>query len=407
MARLGFIGLGKLGLPVATTLAAYGHEVTGYDPCVSSLPAAPNSQEEGWEAIIDRARGRFRFGSMAEACRSEIVFVAVQTPHEPEFEGITAIPDDRRDFDYSYLTAAIRDIATVCNNGKCQPIVAVISTVLPGTMRREVIPRLGHLELVYNPSFIAMGTVIRDFVDPEFVLLGGNEAARRKVRRVYEEIGVDAFREVSIDSAELAKVAYNTFIGLKLGFANTLAEICHKTNANVDEVTDSLKAADRRLISPAYLSAGMGDGGGCHPRDNIALSWMARDLGIGYDLFDAAMMQREQHARWLASLLADAAKGRRAGILGVAYKPRSQLLTGSAALLVANLLEREHLLEPLLVDPYVEQFNVGMPNVPHAWLVGTRHPEFAHYRFPFGTTVIDPWRYIPDQAGVTVMRIGE
>ena len=119
------------------------------------------------------------------------------------------------------------------------------------------------------------------------------------------------------------------------------------------------------------------------------------------------MMQREQHARWLASLLADAAKGRRAGILGVAYKPRSQLLTGSAALLVANLLEREHLLEPLLVDPYVEQFNVGMPNVPHAWLVGTKHPEFAHYRFPFGTTVIDPWRYIPDQAGVTVMRIGE
>lgn len=399
--RIGFVGLGKLGLPVATTLAAHGHEVVGYDPHVEGFPHDPDAQEEGWGRILEMAESRFRFGTLAEACRSEVLFVAVQTPHEPEYEGITPLPDFRLDFNYSFLAGAIRDIATTCQHEKARPVVAVISTVLPGTMEREVIPRLGHLELVYNPSFIAMGTVIDDFLEPEFVLLGGPRAAVEKVRRVYANIGIDRFREVSIASAELTKVAYNTFIGLKLAFANTLGEICEKTGANVDQVTDSLKLADRRLISGAYLSAGMGDGGGCHPRDNIALSWLAEELGLSFDLFEATMRQRENHALWLSRLLSryDLPKG----ILGVAYKPCSRLTTGSPALLVCSLLDEP----PVLHDPYVPDADRPLPEEPHAWLVGCRHPDFTTYSFPTGTVIVDPWRYIPDQDGATVIRVGE
>lgn len=393
--RIGFVGLGKLGLPVATAMASRGHEVWGYDPYVHDFPE-DTSYEEGFAELIEQAGDRMHFGSLEDACRAEVVFVAVQTPHSPRYEGVTRIPEERVDFDYSHLRHAAQGIRSICDSKNLIPTVAVISTVLPGTMQREIKPRLGgRLRLVYNPSFIAMGTTIRDFLDPEFALIGGDDGT---VRRVYEECGVDRFYETTVPNAELIKVAYNTFIGLKLAFANTLMEVCHKTAADVDSVTGALKLADRRLISGAYLDGGMGDGGGCHPRDNIALSWLARKLDLSYDLFEATMMQREKQAEWLAELMEgyDLPKG----ILGVAYKPSSGLTTGSPARLVAHLLS----CEPYVHDPHCGMG--GMPNFPCVWLVGCKHPEFPDYAFPTGSVVIDPWRYMPNQEGVKVIRLG-
>jgi len=402
--RVGFVGLGKLGLPVATILAARGHEVSGYDPQVSGFPSTPDAQEAGWEEQIKAAEGRFSFGTLEDACRSDVLFCAVQTPHDPAYEGISPLPATRRDFDYGYLRSAIRDIRTVCENKHLHPLIVVISTVLPGTMRREIIPPLGRLRLVYNPAFIAMGTTVRDFIEPEFILLGGATADTDQVMGVYRAAEIDApFRRMSIESAELAKVAYNVSIGMKLAVANTLGELCHKVEgANIDSVTWALKAADRRIVSTAYMDAGMGDGGSCHPRDLIALSWLARERNLSYDLFESVMLQRQEHARWLAEMMVAYADGRPLGILGIAYKPRSALTAGSPALLVRSLLPSD----PVLIDPYVEAHNAPMPTTPHVWLVGTRHPEFPHYDFPAGSVVIDPWRYIPDRFGVEVIRVG-
>ena len=86
-------------------------------------------------------------------------------------------------------------------------------------------------------------------------------------------------------------------------FINTMMEICHKTDANIDAISDSIALATKRIISPAYLRGGMGDGGGCHPRDNIALSWLARKLNISYDFFESIMLAREQQTEWLADLI--------------------------------------------------------------------------------------------------------
>jgi UDPglucose 6-dehydrogenase len=411
--NVGIVGLGKLGLPVAYAMASRGLTVNGYDPFVAGPPADP-SYEAGFADVIAAAEDRMRFAALPDVvAHSDVVFVAVQTPHEPRFEGITPIPCDRADFNYSYLVDAVAAIDAEATRQGRDVTVSVISTVLPGTMRRYVLPILGpHVTLVYNPSFIAMGTTIRDFLDPEFVLLGGDTGAVDEVfTHVYDQAPVgwvaDQPRRVrtTIDNAELIKVSYNTFIGLKIAFANTVMEVCHKTDCDVDEVMGALQQANRRLISPAYLDGGMGDGGGCHPRDNIALSWLAGELDLSYDLFNAAMECRERQAEWLVDLMEDHGLGM--GLLGVAYKPESALTAGSPALLVRHLLEqRGH--HVWWTDPYVSSCRtVKLADEPRCYLIGCKHPEFPDVRFPAGSVVIDPFRYMPDQDGVTVIRVGE
>ena len=215
--NVAMIGLGKLGLPVATAMASKGLTVYGVDPYVKGYPD-DLSYEDGFAECVEKAEGRVKFVGLAEAMElCSVLFVAVATPHDPQYEGITPIPDERVDFDYSHLRHVAQDIRSLCDSRKYQPMVSVISTVLPGTMDRYVIPRLGgRAKLVYNPSFIAMGTTIRDFLDPEFMLIGGDTEG--KVRAVYEACGIDTFYETSVNNAELIKVAYNTFIGLKLAF---------------------------------------------------------------------------------------------------------------------------------------------------------------------------------------------
>lgn len=406
--NVGFVGLGKLGGPVAYCLAARGLDVYGFDPVVQG-PPADTSHEQGFDEVIQQAEERMRFcmlDTVVENC--DTIFLAVQTPHSPQFEGVTPLPDDRVDFDYSYLKLAVAAIADAAFHQDRRVTVAVISTVLPGTMEREIVPMLGdYVSLRYSPSFIAMGTTVRDFLDPEFVLIGGDDD--RAVEGVYRECVGDAnVVHTSVRNAELIKVAYNTFIGLKIAFANTVMEVCHKTGCDVDEVTGALKQAHRRLISPAYLDGGMGDGGGCHPRDNIALSWLAGELNLSHDLFDDVMRCREDQAAWLADLMTEQVSIHDLpfGILGTAYKPGSHIETGSPALLVKNLLEAsEH--DVVTFDPHVDPEDWPFLQVPHVWLVGCKHPEFADFQFPAGSIVIDPFRYIPDQPGVEVVRVGE
>lgn len=398
------VGLGKLGLPIAYAMASRGITAYGYDPVVTG-PPADTSHEQGLAEVIAAAEDRVHFTDLrgvVEHC--DVIFTAVQTPHEQRFEGITPLPEERADFDYSFLVQACKHLSDEADRQQRTVTLAVISTVLPGTMRRHVRPVLSdRVALTYNPSFIAMGTTIQDFLNPEFVLLGGDDGT---VDAVYSKIyGLDGPRRArtSIENAELIKVAYNTFIGLKIAFANTLMEVCHKTGCDVDEVTGALKLAYRRLISPAYMDGGMGDGGGCHPRDNIALSWLASELDLSHDLFDDVMRCREDQAAWLCDLMEgyDLPKG----ILGFAYKPGSHITTGSAALLVFALLKaRGH--GVWLTDTRVLGEH-PLPPEPRVWLIGCKHPEFVDLKLPAGSVVIDPFRYIPDQEGVQIVRLGE
>ncbi len=174
--NIGFIGLGKLGLPCALAIEQHGHTVIGHDVSEQVLDNVETRRlpyrEEGAQEALDRSR--LRVASAREVAESsDIIFVAIQTPHEERYEGVTRLPDERVDFDYSYLTSGVGALAKEIDAVGEDRIVVIISTVLPGTIRREIKPLLGeHVKLCYNPFFIAMGTTMRDFLEPEFVLLG-------------------------------------------------------------------------------------------------------------------------------------------------------------------------------------------------------------------------------------------
>jgi len=418
--KVGLIGLGKLGMPVALAMSLKGHEVMGHDVDAQRMQKerfphrekGPNG-EPSIEPLIRTSN--LKFGTLGEVVRhAEIIFVAVQTPHDPLYEGVTRLPQERVDFDYRFLRKAIEDLSHAIGENGEDKIVVVISTVLPGTTRREILPRINpHVKLCYNPFFIAMGTTIDDFINPEFVLFGvSDEEAARKAAQFYRTLHDKPFYRTTIENAELIKVAYNTFISMKIVYANTLMEICHKIpGCDVDEVSDALALATERLLSPRYLRGGMGDGGGCHPRDNIALSWLARKINLSYDWFDHLMTCREKQTEWLAALIAEHHRRRgyphkKVGLYGRAFKAGTNLTVGSPATLLANILQ-ERGFEAHLYDPYVDS-----GPCPFDWagvyFVSTNHPEFAdpHWKYPQGSVVIDPFRYLPEQPGIEVVRVG-
>lgn len=408
--NVGFIGLGKLGLPVALAMDLRGHHVMGHDinPSVMQkehcayLEQGPNG-EPSLEQILRNSD--LSFGSMAKVVdHSDIIFVAVQTPHAEKFEGITRLPDERVDFDYTYLMGAVSEVSGEIYRAQKEVIVAIISTVLPGTMKTKLIPLTNdYVKLCYTPSFIAMGSAMHDFLNPEFSILGVSDKKTAELMEGYfKTIHSKPTVRTTVENSELIKVAYNTFLGLKISFVNSLMEICHKIEGtDVDSVTDALKMATDRLISPKYLTAGMGDGGGCHPRDNIAMSWLARELDLSYDLFDSLMIARENHAVWLTELMCQYHLPK--VILGKAYKPESTIELGSPSILCRNLLEEQgHCVT--MYDPYIDPM---MPHfVPSVFLIGTKHSSFETFQFPKGSVIIDPWRFIPNKEGIIVISVG-
>lgn len=418
--RVGFVGLGKLGMPTAFAMSIKGHDVMGYDvdPAKMRTDVFPHQEvgpdgEPSLEPLL--ARSTLRFGSLNDVVRhAEILFVAVQTPHEPLYEGVTRLPDERVDFDYTWIKDAIGSISeSVASLGEDR-IVVIISTVLPGTTRRELRPLINdHVKLCYNPFFIAMGSTIQDFLHPEFVLLGVRDAtAADAARAFYRTLHDRPVYETSIENAELLKVAYNTYISMKIAFANTVMEISHKIpGCDADEITGGLALATERLLSPKYLRGGMGDGGGCHPRDNIALSWLARELDLSHDWFESVMVCRERQTDWLADLVEEQlerfdAPEPKVGIYGRSFKEGTNLTVGSPATLLANIL-RERGVEVELWDPYVDEGECPFTEA-GVYFVATNHADFAaeDWRFPEGSIVLDPWRYVPQRDGVEVIPVG-
>ena len=403
--KIGFIGLGKLGLPVALSIESKGYSVCGYDINPSVETYLKNRSIPYQEIYADELleNHNIDFCSIDEVIQnSDIIFVPVQTPHDPLYEGTTRIPESRVDFNYEALQSAMKSISeSVEKNGE-EKIVVIISTVLPGTIESLIKPSISDkIKLCYNPFFIAMGTTVRDFLNPEFILLGvDDEEAAKKVESFYSTLHDKKVFRTSVKNAELIKVSYNTFIGMKIVFANTVMEICHKIGADVDSVIDAISLANVRLISPKYLRGGMGDGGGCHPRDNIAMSWLAKKLDLSHDFFEDIMFAREDQTEWLAKICME--HNLPIVILGKAFKPETNIQTGSPSLLLYSMLKDEYKADVKIFDPisdgeeaFVSQISESTDsNSPYLYFIGTQHNYFKEFPYNPNSIIIDPFRYM-------------
>ena len=416
--NVGFLGLGKLGLPVALAVESKGHTVFGHDISDKVLENIKSKKIDYKEIFVDKylPKTKLKVLDIEDLVdSSEIIFIPIQTPHIEKYEGITRIPNERADFDYSYLIDGLKSLSKVVEKKNKEIVVIIISTVLPGTIRREIMPILSaKIKLCYNPFFIAMGSTINDFLQPEFVLFGVDDPYALKLgKEFYKTITKAPLYDTTIENAELIKVAYNTLISTKIAFSNTMMELCHKLdNTSIDEVTNALKLANRRLISTAYMDGGMGDGGGCHPRDNIAMSYLSKKYNISHNWFEHIMMQRESQSDWLADIIIQNSNGKKINILGKTFKAESNLTLGSPSILLNNIL-LERGVEVKIWDPFIDGDFKNFVNLyhwdkePQLFFIGTKHEEFEDFPFIKGSVVIDPWRYLSQKEGVKLIKVGD
>jgi len=407
MKKIGFIGIGKLGLDCAEVMAEK-HEVRGYD----IYPRVSNSVKV---CDIDELINE-----------SEWIFIAVPTPHAEGYDG--AVPSSHlepRDFGYDAVIDAINKVNLHALESKK---VVLISTVLPGTTRREFVPRLAQKhQFLYNPYLIAMGSVKWDMVNPEMIMIGtedGNpNALAGELRELYDTVMQNNPRyEIGTwDECEAIKIFYNTFISAKIGLVNMIQDFAMKIgNINVDVVTNALAQSTLRIMGPKYMTAGMGDAGACHPRDNIALRWLAQEYDIGYDLFDTVMHAREIQARNLAQFLVDQAKqhGMSIVIHGKAYKPDVAYCIGSYSTLVGHYVKQAgfgvRYLDPLADDPAEVISELAGPAV-ILWAhnrkitynyIDDQTDTMPYCAIPRDSIIVDPWRKLPEIEGLTVIPYG-
>jgi UDPglucose 6-dehydrogenase len=253
-----------------------------------------------------------------------------------------------------------------------------------------------------------MGSVAWDMVNPEMVMIGtadGTETGDAKqLIDFYKTVMENSPRyEVGTwDECECIKVFYNTFISAKIGLVNMIQDVAvRQGNIDVDVVTNALSKSTMRIMGPQYMTAGMGDGGGCHPRDNIALRFMADKLNLGYDLFDAIMNAREIQAKNLASELVKHAEENRMSIFihGKSYKPGVEYCDGSYSLLVGHYCEQlGH--KPTYIDPLTGddiQGCYGVVLLAHNRKItyeyrGFEETQNLYCKIEKGSIVVDPWR---------------
>ena len=369
--KIGFIGLGKLGMPCAEVIAKKGFDVAGYD----ILPKTSNFIE-----IRD---------SIEDVCRDrDIVFVATPTPHEDGYDGrapTSHLPV--KDFNYD----AVKKVLTKCNKhmSKTQTLV-LISTVLPGTCRREFEPLVTNTKLMYNPYLIAMGTVADDMINPEMIMIGSKNGMAGTDCKGRSELLESFYNQVcenfprvefgTYEEVESMKIFYNTFISNKIALVNMIQDVAHKLgNMNVDAVTQALAKSTKRIVSPAYMKAGMGDGGACHPRDNIALRWLAKDLDLGYDMFESIMTAREKQAETMAKAILT--HGKNIWFSSDSYKAGTNLVDGSSSLLLQHYVTKHGGTLANGIDTPVE--------------VIVRVHESDHFTCDENTIIFDPWRSYP------------
>src|SRR4029453_14750490 len=320
------VGTGYVGLVVAACFADKGHSVTCVDSNEAKILTLQAGEipiyEPGLDTVVarNRAAGRLRFTiDLAEAVQnSEVVFIAVGTPQAEDGSA-----------DLQHLLAAARDVAHSMNGYK---VIVIKSTVPVGTAAR--IRTLFEDEsahpagIVSNPEFLKKGSAVRDFLQPDRVVIGCDERrAIEAMEQIYASITEAAGAPLLVmdpASAELSKYTANAMLAVRISFMNEIANVCERFGADVDQVRKAVSADAR--IGPLFLCAGLGYGGSCFPKDVRALRGFSAEKGYDFKILSAAdevnQLQRSRFVERIEGYFGSL-RDRTIAIWGLAFKPNT------------------------------------------------------------------------------------
>jgi UDPglucose 6-dehydrogenase len=421
--QVSVIGLGKLGAPMAAVFAAKGHNVIGLDVNATFLAALKEGrapvQEPRLQEMIDAGLSRLRVTSDYQelVAKSDVTFIIVPTPS-----------DAQGAFSNDYVISAVKDLGAALRRKDGFHVIVVTSTVMPGSTDgpiREALERSSgrhvgsDVGLCYNPEFIALGSVVNNMLEPDFLLIGeSDERSGALVASVYETVCPNhpPARRMNFVNAELTKISVNTFVTTKISYANMLADICDRLDgADVDVVTEAVGSDSR--IGRKYLRGAIGYGGPCFPRDNIAFGTLASRLGANADIARATdTINRLQIDRLVAAVKLRVPKGAVVAVLGMSYKPDTSVIEESQGVMLARRLQGDGF-KSVIHDPVatIAASRILGPDVSVASsiedalksadiaVVMTPWPEYARLSasvLPRRIPVIDCWRILKrDESG--------
>ncbi len=427
------IGLGKLGAPRAAVFACKGFETIGLDINPRFVEAINDGrapvEEPRLQEMIDGGRSRLRATKSFEEAvlNSDVSFIIVPTPSGAD-----------RFFSNKFVVDAVEQIGAALRFKTQYHVVVVTSTVMPGATNGEIRAALelaagrevgSDLGLCYNPEFIALGSVVRDMLCPDIILIGELD---KKAGDVVEAIcrgstdTTPEFHRMNLVNAELTKISINTYVTTKISYANMVADMCdHLPGADAEVVTRAVGGDSR--IGRKYLKGAIGYGGPCFPRDNKAFAALGRKLGVATELAEATdKINEHQLARLMGAVEALAQRGSTITLLGMSYKPDTAVIEESQGVMLAWILAKQGykviISDPLATQAAAAVIGTGAEAMSDAAaavrqadlvVVMTPWPEFktipseAFRRAPGVVTVIDPWRLLDaGSSGANIFHLG-
>lgn len=416
--KVSVIGLGKLGSPMVASMANAGHTIIGVDVNQKYVEAIDNGTAPVTEPLLTPMlkKNRARISATTETEKAvagtDITFVIVPTPSK-----------STGDFDTAFAVSAMKRIGSALKTKKKYHLVVLTSTVLPGASKRDIIPALERASgkkvgkdfgFCYNPEFIALGSVIYNLLNPDFILIGESDTkAGTTLERFYSTYCMNKppVRRMSVVNAELTKISVNTYVTAKISFANLLAEMCQKLpGGDVDVVAEAV-GSDAR-VGRKYLKGAVGFGGPCFPRDNRAMQYLASTLGINHRIACTTDDVNAAHLAFLISIvMAQTKRGDAVAVLGLSYKPDTGVIEESQSVrLAAELIKSGRKVS--VYDPNTEAMQQARAVIPQALFassliaavhnqkavcIATPWDEFRNLsssQLSKGTIVFDFWRHL-------------
>lgn len=419
------IGLGKLGCPLAAVLASKGHEVIGVDASPVVVKLVNEQTAPVVEPKLQELLEQHPFKAVETdlihwvTARTDITFIIVPTP-----------TDDTGGFSNEYVLDVVRAVGRglMKRGGERYHLVVICSTVLPGTMENEVIEALHDtaarnigrdIGVCYSPEFIALGSVINDMLHPDMVLVGeSDQRAGDMLQEFWETVTLAPIVRLNLVNAEVAKIAVNAYVTMKISFANTLAELCEQyPEADATAVADAIGLDTR--IGRRYLRPAGPFGGPCFPRDSAAIVSVGKKLGMEMPLFEATAETNNHQAKRIAQrALLNMRPGDTFGVAGLSFKPGTPIIERSLGVDVARDLAERGVpvvvhdpmamdeARTLLGDLEMVTFSAGIPKT-DVLLIATAWEEYRGIQPRPGQLIMDCWDIAQDAFGGTVWRVGK